>query len=222
MPLANMPMPGYAPPPLPEAIAPPMQLMGGFPLEEENPVSMQNGGLVNEAMALQQAGRGGDNMLVHMNPQEVGAINQMGNAGLGGLQQAQMTINPLTGLPEMFSFKDALPTIAGIVGGMFGGPVGAGLASGATSMVTTKGDVGRSLMAGLGAWGASALPTQFGSADVMGKAMGSGASFNPAVAAKSGVAFKPAEIVSAGGQPLSALPTELLDMTHLGMFFFKH
>ena len=163
MPLSDMPVPGYAPPPTPEAISPPMQLMGGFPLEEENPVAMQKGGLVEEASMLQQAGRNGDNMLVHMNPEEVNALNQMGNAGLGGLQQAQMTINPQTGLPLKFKFKDILPTIIGIGATMTGlGPVAAGLAAGGTSMVTTKGDLGRSLMAGLGAWGGAELGNVLG------------------------------------------------------------
>jgi hypothetical protein len=178
MPLSDMPQPGYAPPPTPESISPPMQVMGGFPLEEENPVSMQNGGLVEEASMLQQAGRNGDNMLVHMNPEEVGALNQMGNAGLGGLQQAQMTINPQTGLPEMFKFKDILPTIVGIGATMSGfGPVAAGLAAGGTSMATTKGDLGRSLMAGLGAWGGAELGNVLGGSGSLDMAGGKAATF---------------------------------------------
>ena len=196
MPLSDMPVPGYAPPPTPESISPPMQLMGGFPLEEENPVAMQNGtngGLVEEASMLQQAGRGGDNMLVHMNPEEVNALNQMGNAGLGGLQQAQMTINPQTGLPEMFKFKDILPTIIGIGATMSGlGPVAAGLAAGGTSMVTTKGDLGRSLMAGLGAWGGAELGEVLGASGAGEMVSGSQATpwLNPDTSQLVGIAPK--------------------------------
>ena len=39
---------------------------------------MQGGGLVDEAKMLQQAGRGGDNMLVHMNPEEVRRLRSLG------------------------------------------------------------------------------------------------------------------------------------------------
>ena len=212
MPLSDMPVPGYAPPPTPEAISPPMRLMGGFPLEEENPVSMQNGtngGLVEEASMLQQAGRGGDNMLVHMNPEEVNALNQMGNAGLGGLQQAQMTINPQTGLPEMFKFKDILPTIIGIGATMSGlGPVAAGLAAGGTSMVTTKGDLGRSLMAGIGAWGGAELGNILGASEagVQAGAVGEGglSAFTPASGLE-GATFDPS-VLGANAPGVSSIP----------------
>ena len=216
MPLSDMPVPGYAPPPTPEAISPPMRLMGGFPLEEENPVSMQNGtngGLVEEASMLQQAGRGGDNMLVHMNPEEVNALNQMGNAGLGGLQQAQMTINPQTGLPEMFKFKDILPTIIGIGATMSGlGPVAAGLAAGGTSMVTTKGDLGRSLMAGLGAWGGAELGNVLGGSASLNAAGGQAANFGSATAADAGIKLGAEGFTDASIQAANRAGTDLIAM----------
>ncbi len=49
-------------------------------------------------------GRNGDNMLVHMAPDEVAGI-----ASLGGV-----SINPETGLPEMFKFRDFLKIAAPI------------------------------------------------------------------------------------------------------------
>ena len=48
------------------------------------------------AQELASKGRYGDSMLVHMAPEEVAGI-----ASLGGV-----SMNPETGLPEMFKFKD--------------------------------------------------------------------------------------------------------------------
>ena len=62
------------------------------------------------AQGLAKKGRYGDTMLVHMAPSEV--------SGIASLTPGGMTVNPDTGLPEMFKFKDflriALP-IAGAV-----------------------------------------------------------------------------------------------------------
>ena len=52
------------------------------------------------AQELASKGRYGDSMLVHMNPEEV--------AGIASLAPGQMTINPETGLPEAFKFRDFL------------------------------------------------------------------------------------------------------------------
>lgn len=90
-------------------------------------------------------GRNGDNMLVHMAPDEVAGI-----ASLGGV-----SINPETGLPEMFKFRDFLkiavpvgismatgnPAVAaklGLGGTGFGSMVGKAVLSGATSALATK------------------------------------------------------------------------------------
>ena len=54
-------------------------------------------------------GRYGDTELVHMSKPEV-----QGLASLG-----QLTINPVTGLPEAFSLKQMLPAIAGIAASAF-------------------------------------------------------------------------------------------------------
>jgi len=60
-------------------------------------------------------GRNGDNMLVHMAPDEVAGI-----ASLGGV-----SINPETGLPEMFKFRDFLKIAV---------PVGIAMATGNPAM----------------------------------------------------------------------------------------
>jgi hypothetical protein len=51
------------------------------------------GSIANAAQGLADFGRYGDNMLVHMNPDEVAGLMSLGN----------LTINPVTGLPEAFS-----------------------------------------------------------------------------------------------------------------------
>jgi len=53
------------------------------------------GSITDAAQGLAGFGRYGDNMLVHMNPDEVAGLMSLGN----------LTINPVTGLPEAFSFK---------------------------------------------------------------------------------------------------------------------
>ena len=179
MPLQQMPVTEFQAPPIGSGFGAAPVVEEGHVMGGQQPIAMQGGGLVSEAREVQQAGRYGDDMLVHMNPEEAMALNEMGNAGLGGLRRAQMTVNPQTGLPEMFSFKDALPAIAGIVGGMFGGPIGAGLASGLTTFATTKGDIGRSLLAGLGAWGSGELMATLGSSGAASQMAGAGTTFTP-------------------------------------------
>ena len=87
-------------------------------------------------------GRNGDNMLVHMAPDEVAGI-----ASLGGV-----SINPETGLPEMFKFRDFLkiavpvgiamatgnPTMAAKMPSFLTNPVGRAVISGATSALAAK------------------------------------------------------------------------------------
>jgi hypothetical protein len=56
-------------------------------------------------------GRQGDNTLVHVNPMELKALDNMAPGGL--------TRNPYTGLPEAFKLKDILPALGAIAGGVF-------------------------------------------------------------------------------------------------------
>lgn len=143
-----------------QASAPAPSMVEVLPSDAEVPVAMKEGGLVKQAQKVQQQGRNGDSMLVHMNPDEYRAMTALG--GLGGLAANQVTINPETGLPEMFSFKDVLPTIVGIAGAAFGLPTWAvALGTGATTAITT-GDIGKGLMAGLGSYALGSLFEGFG------------------------------------------------------------
>jgi len=111
------------------------------------------------AQNLASRGRGEDKMLVHMTPSEVQGLQALAMAKGGSL-----TINPETGLPEAGflsdTFKALAPTIIG-AGAMYlsGGtiqPWMIGLGAGAFETART-GDLGRGLMAGLGAYGGANL-----------------------------------------------------------------
>lgn len=94
-------------------------------------------------------GRQGDTELIHMTKPEIAGLASLG----------KLTINPDTGLPEAFSFKQFLPALAGIAAtAMTGGGAASillpALAAGGTSAVVNKGDVGAiafdALLAGAG------------------------------------------------------------------------
>jgi len=109
------------------------------------------------ASLLASRGRGGDTMLVHMAPEEVAGLQSLALAHGGSL-----TLNPETGLYEANFLKKLLPTIIGAVltpltGGLIN-PFTAGLLVGGVETIRT-GDLGRGLMAGLGAYGGAGLST---------------------------------------------------------------
>jgi len=124
------------------------------------------------AQGLASLGRNGYSMLVHMSPEEVGGLQQIGNS-LG----IKMSTNPQTGMPEAFSFGDFftsfLPTI---VGAAVGGPAGAGAMSSMTPILAgagtgallaaAKGDdpLMGGLTGGFGGYGGSQLGSTFGKA----------------------------------------------------------
>ena len=138
-------------------------------------VDMKEGskGLVGEAKRVQQQGRNGDTMLVHMNPDEYNAMVQLG--GLGGLVQNGVTVNPETGLPEMFSFKNILPTLVGVAGAAFGLPTWAvALGTGATTAITTD-DIGKGILAGLGSYALGSLFGDVGASAVADPSVAAGA-----------------------------------------------
>lgn len=90
---------------------------------------------------LASSGRYGDEYLLHINGEELAALDALAPEGL--------TINPETGLPEAFSLSEWLPAIVGIGGAMMGLPTwAAALGSGAVSTAQT-GDIGKGLMSGL-------------------------------------------------------------------------
>lgn len=118
------------------------------------------------ANQLKSYGRDEDTELVHMTKGEVGGLQALAKAHGGSL-----TINPDTGLAEAGFLKNILPVVAGIgLNALFPGS-GAliGLGVGGFEAART-GDIGRGLMAGLGAYGGAGL----------GGAMGIGASAAPA------------------------------------------
>ena len=118
--------------------------------------------LQNIANHLAQHGRGNDKMLVHMTPNEVGGLQQLAQAHGGSL-----TINPHTGLPEAGFLDSLMPTIIGagltyFSGGMIDPMTAAGIVGGIQTART--GDIGKGLMAGLGAYGGGALGGAFSGA----------------------------------------------------------
>jgi hypothetical protein len=109
----------------------------------------------NVASRLASEGRGSDSMLVHMSPGEVKSLSDLAMAAGGSL-----SINPTTGLPEASFLKRLLPTIIGaaltpLTGGLIN-PMTAGLLIGGIETART-GDIGKGLMAGLGAYGGAGL-----------------------------------------------------------------
>lgn len=93
--------------------------------------TMQEGGVVEAAQDIADKGRNGDSMLVHMAPEEVQGI-----AALGGV-----SINPETGLPEMFKFRDFMKIAVPIAL--------TAMAPGAGSAIAAK-STGTGLLAGAG------------------------------------------------------------------------
>ena len=100
---------------------------------------------------LKSHGRDGDTELVHMTKGEVKGLQAIALAHGGSL-----SVNPHTGLPEASFLKNILPMIAGAALTPFLGPMGAALATGGFETVRT-GDIGKGLMAGLGAFGGGNL-----------------------------------------------------------------
>jgi hypothetical protein len=97
-------------------------------------------------------GRYGDNTMVHMNNDEVAGL-----ASLAKSMGRELTTNPVTGYPEAFSLRDALPIIAGIGTTAMGlGPIGTGLVVGGTTAATT-GSLEQGLMSGLTAGALSGI-----------------------------------------------------------------
>jgi hypothetical protein len=138
------------------------------------------------AQNLASRGRKGDTMLVHMAPQEVSGLQALAKAHGGTL-----TVNPDTGLPEANFLKRMLPMLIGaaltpLTGGLIN-PMTAGLLIGGVETART-GDLGKGLMAGLGAYGGAGLGAGL---------MGAGAGTAGATASALGV---PGAATGAGSQ----------------------
>ena len=114
------------------------------------------------AQHLASKGRDGDSTLVHMSPGEVKGLQALAMAHGGSL-----SINPDTGLVEASFLKRILPMVAGaaltgLSGGMIN-PLTASMIVGGFEGVRT-GDLGKGLMAGLGAYGGAGLTSGLTSA----------------------------------------------------------
>ena len=139
--------------------------------------------MMNQVNNVAAQGRYGDSMLMHVNPNEVKGLAQLG----------ALSLNPSTGLPEAFKLKDLLPIVASIVGGAFGGPMGAALGSGLTT-AAVEGDLKKGLFAGLSSYALGSLlrgataagkAGQAGMQEISGDAVGALADASPAVDASS-------------------------------------
>ena len=167
------------------------------------------------AQGIASLGRYGDDLIVHMNQEEV-----QGLQALAKKHGTSLTINPDTGMPEAFKlgkvFKAVLPIAAGFAlgpagfaSGMFeagsfmGSALGTGLlVGGATAALT--GNLGQGLMAGLGAYGG------FGLSDVYSKMGAVGSAAAPTASTNMGVLSKQT------GAPLVGAPNNFTSLGSTG------
>ena len=134
------PAPVTEEPPASVPLTPPLAQSPYVLTETPDEFKYAEGGLVEVADQLRQKGRMGDSILAHINPDEARMLKMMGGSG---------TINPETGLPEYFGFKDIIKVAAPIVGSVLGGPAGAAL-GGAIGGAAGGGGIKGALMGGLG------------------------------------------------------------------------
>lgn len=124
------------------------------------------------AKHLASKGRDGDSMLVHMSPGEVKGLQ-----GLALAHGGSLSINPDTGLVEASFLKNLLPMIAGIGLNLafpgLGALATAGIVGGGTAVAT--GDIGKGLMAGLGAYGGAGIGQGLSAAGGASAGLASGA-----------------------------------------------
>ena len=166
------------------------------------------------AKHLASKGRDGDSMLVHMSPGEVKGLQ-----GLALAHGGSLSINPDTGLVEASFLKRILPMIAGaglmLIPGV--GPLAAaGMVGGFETLRT--GDIGKGLMAGLGAYGGAGLAQGLTAAGT--QAAGTAATdatlaANPQlagseIAREMGTAGFNAPTLAANANPVTMSPTDLL------------
>lgn len=84
----------------------------------EKPAHMKSGGLAQKAEQVREAGRNGDDILIHVNEQELEWLKE--NFGPG-------SINPATGLPQFNIFDMLLPIAANVLLPGIGGSIGTAL-----------------------------------------------------------------------------------------------
>lgn len=91
----------------------------------EKPTHMKSGGLAHKAEEVRDAGRHGDTILVHVNPEELAFLKEHFGPG---------SINPTTGMPQFNIWDAILPIAANIffpgVGGAIGSAISGALGGG--------------------------------------------------------------------------------------------
>lgn len=169
-------------------------------MQAQRMMGFADGGSVDNAQGLASLGRGGDSMLVHMQPQEVAGLQRLAQANGTSLTQ-----NPYTGMPEAFSLggvlKAAVPIAVGAMvpggqGAMFGSmtPMLAGAAAGGALAAATGDDpIMGVLSGGLGGYSGAGFA----------EAMGAGVAA-PATSSLAGGSTFPSHLVS-GPQALSGV-----------------
>jgi len=114
--------------------------------------------LHDAAQHLAAQGRGPDNTLVHMSKDEVAGLQ-----AIAKMKGGSLTVNPKTGMAEAGFLDDIMPTLVGAAGVYFGGldpGTMAAIMGGGTAVST--GDLGKGLMAGLGAYGGADIAANLG------------------------------------------------------------
>jgi hypothetical protein len=153
-------------------------------------------------------GRYGDNTMVHMNNEEVAGL-----ASLAKSMGRELTTNPVTGYPEAFSLRDALPTLVGLGASVASGgtlsPLMMGALVGGTTAATT-GSLEQGLMSGLTAGAMTGVTSALAGPDptaTLGGAPMPGASPVPPPAASPvppvGPSVPPGAVTTASGAPLA-------------------
>ena len=86
----------------------------------EKPAHMKSGGLAQKAQEVREAGRHGDDILIHVNEEELNWLKQHFGPG---------STNPTTGLPQFNIFDMLLPIAANVLLPGVGGTIGTALSS---------------------------------------------------------------------------------------------
>jgi len=84
----------------------------------EKPAHMKSGGLAQKAEQVRDAGRNGDEILVHVNEEELNFLKEHFGPG---------SINPQTGMPQFNIFDMLLPIAANVLLPGIGGSIGTAL-----------------------------------------------------------------------------------------------
>jgi len=119
-------------------------------MQAQRMMGFADGGPVDNAQGLASLGRGGDSMLVHMQPQEVAGLQRLAEQS-----GTSLTKNPYTGMPEAFSLGGVLKAAVPIAAGYFTGGASTPLFGG----IGVTSATGNALLAGALSGGALAAAT---------------------------------------------------------------